>query len=72
MSHSIFGFLFGVTTAGASLYYYVIDEYKVSNELLMEDIYVRTFFCSSPTLSSLSNSLPSTPHYSLIASQLRI
>lgn len=39
--HSIFGFLLGVTTAGASLYYYVIDEYKVSNELLMEDIYVR-------------------------------
>jgi len=25
---------------GASVYYYVLDEYKVSNELLTEDIYV--------------------------------
>ncbi|GAB7346159.1 hypothetical protein MBLNU457_4904t1 [Dothideomycetes sp. NU457] len=36
---SIFGFLLGATTSGAALYYYVIDEYKVSNELLTEDIY---------------------------------
>ncbi|OCL01223.1 WLM-domain-containing protein [Glonium stellatum] len=35
----IFGFLLGATTAGAGMYYYVIDEYKVSNELLTEDIY---------------------------------
>jgi hypothetical protein len=35
--------------SGGALYYYVIDEYRVSNELLTEDIYV-----SSPsTLSSL-------------------
>jgi len=25
--------------AGGGLYYYVVDEYKVSNELLTEDIY---------------------------------
>jgi hypothetical protein len=26
--------------SGGALYYYVIDEYRVSNELLTEDIYV--------------------------------
>ena len=36
----LFGFLLGSVIAGAGLYYYVIDEYKVSNELLTEDIYV--------------------------------
>jgi hypothetical protein len=25
------------------MYYYVIDEYRVSNQLLTEDIYVRSF-----------------------------
>lgn len=35
----LFGFLLGATAAGSGLYYYVIDEYKVSNELLTEDIY---------------------------------
>jgi hypothetical protein len=38
---SIFGFLFGSTLAGAATYYYILEEYKVSNELLTEDIYVR-------------------------------
>ena len=28
--------------SGGALYYYVIDEYRVSNELLTEDIYVST------------------------------
>jgi hypothetical protein len=37
----LFGFLTGATTAGAGMYYYVIDEYRVSNQLLTEDIYVR-------------------------------
>lgn len=37
---SLFGFLFGVTLAGASAYYYVIDEYKLANDMLTEDIYV--------------------------------
>ena len=40
-AHRLFGFLTGSVLAGSGLYYYVIDEYKVSNELLMEDIYVR-------------------------------
>lgn len=35
------GFLLGATLAGSGLYYYVIDDYRVSNELLTEDIYVR-------------------------------
>lgn len=36
----IFGFLLGSVIAGSGLYYYVVDEYKVSNELLTEDVYV--------------------------------
>ena len=36
----LFGFLLGVTLAGGSAYYYVIDEYKLSNDMLTEDIYV--------------------------------
>ncbi|KAK3175131.1 hypothetical protein OEA41_002377 [Lepraria neglecta] len=36
----IFGFLLGATLAGAGTYYYILEEYKVSNELLTEDIYV--------------------------------
>ncbi|MCJ1336277.1 hypothetical protein MMC09_001553 [Bachmanniomyces sp. S44760] len=35
----LFGFLFGSTLAGAGTYYYILEEYKVSNELLTEDIY---------------------------------
>lgn len=54
---SLFGFLLGSTLAGFGMYYYVVDEYKVSNELLTEDIYVsppieyRTFI--SPPLDLL-------------------
>lgn len=29
-----------MTLAGASAYYYVIDEYKLGNDMLTEDIYV--------------------------------
>jgi hypothetical protein len=36
----LFGFLTGSTLTGAGMYYYVIDEYRVSNQLLTEDIYV--------------------------------
>lgn len=36
----LLGFFVGSTLTGASVYYYVLDEYKVSNELLTEDIYV--------------------------------
>ncbi|TVY45287.1 hypothetical protein LSUB1_G000443 [Lachnellula subtilissima] len=35
----LMGFLLGSTLAGAGVYYYVLEEYKVSNELLTEDIY---------------------------------
>ncbi|KAF1994011.1 hypothetical protein P154DRAFT_398316, partial [Amniculicola lignicola CBS 123094] len=35
----LFGFLLGATASGAGMYYYVIDEYRMSNELLTEDIY---------------------------------
>ncbi|KAH4290262.1 hypothetical protein HBH64_060790 [Parastagonospora nodorum] len=35
----LFGFLTGATASGAGMYYYVIDEYRVSNQLLTEDIY---------------------------------
>ncbi len=38
----MFGFLLGSTLAGAGTYYYILEEYKVSNELLTEDIYVST------------------------------
>ena len=43
----LFGFLLGSTLAGASVYYYILEEYKVSNELLTEDIYVRQSFVLS-------------------------
>jgi hypothetical protein len=41
MINRLFGFLLGATSSGAGMYYYVIDEYRVSNQLLTEDIYVR-------------------------------
>ena len=40
----MFGFLLGSTLAGSAVYYYILDEYKVSNELLTEDIYVRDIY----------------------------
>lgn len=39
-AYRLFGFFFGSTLTGAGIYYYVLDEYKLSNELLTEDIYV--------------------------------
>jgi hypothetical protein len=36
----IFGFLLGSTISGAAAYSYLLQEYKVSNELLTEDIEV--------------------------------
>jgi hypothetical protein len=41
LHNRLFGFLLGATAAGAGMYYYVLEEYRVSNELLTEDIYVR-------------------------------
>jgi hypothetical protein len=46
----IFGFLLGSTLTGAGVYYYVLEEYKVSNELLTNDIYV----CPLPAYRVLS------------------
>ena len=37
----MFGFLLGSTAAAYGTYYYILDEYRLSNELLTEDIYVR-------------------------------
>lgn len=37
----LFGFLLGSSLAGSGVYYYVLQEYKASNDQLMEDIYVR-------------------------------
>ncbi|GAB1310947.1 hypothetical protein MFIFM68171_01157 [Madurella fahalii] len=35
----LFGFFLGSSLAGGAVYYYAIQEYKASNELLTEDIY---------------------------------
>ncbi|BCS20535.1 uncharacterized protein APUU_20967A [Aspergillus puulaauensis] len=35
----LFGFLSGAVFAGATVYYYILGEYRVSNEMLTEDIY---------------------------------
>ncbi|CEJ81683.1 hypothetical protein VHEMI01799 [[Torrubiella] hemipterigena] len=35
----LFGFLFGSVLAGSSVYTYLLSEYKISNDLLTEDIY---------------------------------
>lgn len=42
--HRLTGFLLGSTLAGAGVYYYILEEYKVSNELLTEDIYVSLLY----------------------------
>jgi hypothetical protein len=39
--YRLFGFFLGSTLTGAGVYYYVLEEYRVANELLTEDIYVR-------------------------------
>lgn len=40
-STRLFGFFFGSSLAAGAVYYYAIQEYKTSNDLLTEDIYVR-------------------------------
>lgn len=37
----LFGFLFGTVLSGSAVYSYLVSEYKTSNDLLTEDIYVR-------------------------------
>ncbi|EON65141.1 hypothetical protein W97_04378 [Coniosporium apollinis CBS 100218] len=54
----LFGFLLGTTSAGAAMYYYVLDEYRVSNELLTQDIYVRPI--PAPTIEQARNNFPHT------------
>jgi hypothetical protein len=38
--YRFFGFLLGTVASGWGTYYYVLNEYRVSNELLTEDIFV--------------------------------
>ncbi len=40
-ANRLFGFLFGTVVAGSGVYTYLLQEYKASNDLLTEDIYVR-------------------------------
>ncbi|RJE17911.1 hypothetical protein PHISCL_09752 [Aspergillus sclerotialis] len=35
----LFGFLTGTIVAGSAVYYYILSEYRVSNEMLTEDIF---------------------------------
>jgi hypothetical protein len=39
--YRLFGFFLGSSIAAGGIYYYAVQEYKTSNELLTEDIYVR-------------------------------
>lgn len=44
----LFGFLLGSFLSGGAAYSYLLKEYKISNDLLTEDIYVRlkpNFYC---------------------------
>ena len=41
LRHSFVGFLLGSTLAASGAYFYVLQDYKTSNALLTEDIYVR-------------------------------
>ncbi|EFY93309.1 hypothetical protein MAC_00547 [Metarhizium acridum CQMa 102] len=38
---SLFGFLFGCVLSGSAVYTYLVQEFKLSNDMLSEDIYVR-------------------------------
>jgi hypothetical protein len=40
----LFGFLAGTTVAGAAVYYYILGEYRVANQMLNEDIHVCLLF----------------------------
>jgi len=55
----LFGFLLGSTLAGASVYYYILEEYKISNEMLTEDIYVRLVLLHTQLSTSTSKPSPS-------------
>jgi len=65
-NNSILGFLLGSTVSGAGVYYYILEEYRVSNMLLNEDIYVR----KTPKDPSITASTDerNTRHYKLQSS----
>lgn len=52
---SVFGFLAGSVAASTLVYYYVLGEYKIANEMLSDDISVG--FTASKALSLWRNSL---------------
>ena len=41
----LLGFFVGATLAGASVWFYILQEYRVSNEMLGEDVYVSLLLC---------------------------
>lgn len=40
-AYRVFGFLLGSVTAGVAMWYYILKEYRVANEMLTDDIFVR-------------------------------
>lgn len=55
-NNRLFGFFFGSTLAGGAVYYYALQEYKASNELLTEDIYVGSWIYIQQTKTTTNNS----------------
>lgn len=58
ISDSVFGFLAGSVAAGASVYYYILAEYRFANEMLSDDIGVclelpDCYICRTTSLFSL-------------------
>lgn len=64
-SSSLFGFFLGSSLAGAGVYSYILQEYKTSNELLTEDIYVRNSISLSACLAA-PRSFPRPSPWSLL------
>lgn len=67
----LFGFLFGTVLSGSAVYSYLVAEYKASNDLLTEDIYVRRHPEKAHESTELGVSVPivqlSTDHAGLAA-----
>lgn len=55
---SLFGFLLGCTVAGSSVYTYLVQEYKASNDLLTDDIYVRAPLDSPSSYQTMQKLTP--------------
>jgi hypothetical protein len=67
---SVMGLLFGSVLSGVGMYAYVVQEYRVSNELLTEDIFVSSLDLfsrlvltqqESASLSSTDRSIRESP-----------